>query len=404
MQYVGKRVADTEARAWHALTASAALQFLNSDVSSLSTAEAARRLKEHGPNLIPEGQRAGPFAIFVRQFKSPLIYILLFATALSLVMGDASDAIFISVVLLLNALVGTVQEVKADASARALRSLVAQRAMVRRTEGVREIDACEIMPGDIVELESGMRVTADLRLVDSHGLEIDEAPLTGESLPVRKEAQCDLTSDTLLADRTNMAHAGTAVISGRGLGVVVATGAETAIGRIAASLDEAARAAAQTPLLRRMEQLARHIAIGTLVLILLLAALLAMQGEGWRDIALLAIALAVSAIPEGLPIAVTVALSAAARRMAKRNVIVRALPAVEGLGSCTLIASDKTGTLTKNRLTVERVVLSGSLAFERGEWRQGKTSSRLRRLAEAAALCNEGTLSQAGEFIGGATS
>ena len=390
----------TNDRPWHAMSSGETLVALGSGPDGLTQDEAARRLAEYGPNRLPEGPVASPLRIFLRQFASPLIYILLFAGGMALLLGDRGDALFIFGVLLLNAAIGAFQEIKADASARALRSLVPQHASVRRDGMTAEIEAEEVVVGDIVELDSGMRVTADLRLAETHGLQIDEAPLTGESLPVTKNAGAQLPPETLLADRINIAHAGTTVIQGRALGVVVATGGATAIGAIGRSLEEAARTAAETPLIRRMAHLARQIAIGTLVLICVLAVLLAWQGEGWRDIAMLAIALAVSAIPEGLPIAVTVALSAAASRMAQRNVIVRALPAVEGLGSCTLIASDKTGTLTMNRLSVERASLDGGVQYERAEWRAEQDAEDLVRLAEAAALCNEARATGSGELIG----
>lgn len=389
-------------RPWHAMPPAAALAALATSLEGLSGHEAAGRLEVLGRNVLPEGPVASPWRIFLRQFASPLIYILLFAGGMALLLGDRTDAFFIFGVLLLNAMIGAFQEIKADASARALRSLVPQRASVKRDGVSGEIAAEEVVVGDIVSLDSGMRVAADLRLLETHGLQVDEAPLTGESLPVSKDAGATLPPDSLLADRVCIAHAGTTVVQGRSLGVVVATGAATAIGEIGRSLEEAARAAVETPLIRRMAHLARQIAVGTLVLILVLTVLLAWQGEGWRDIVMLAIALAVSAIPEGLPIAVTVALSAGARRMAKRNVIVRALPAVEGLGSCTLIASDKTGTLTMNRLTVERACLAAGVQRDRADWRagEGEGAKALVRLAEAAALCNEGRATASGELIG----
>ncbi len=390
----------TNGRPWHALSPDESLAALGSGPDGLTRSESARRLAEHGPNRLPERPPASPFHIFLRQFASPLIYILLFAGGMALLLGDRGDALFIFGVLLLNAAIGAFQEIKADASARALRSLVPQHAFVRREGLSQQIEADQVVPGDVIALDSGMRVTADLRLIETQGLQIDEAPLTGESLPVGKDAGAALDPETLLADRTNMAHAGTTVVQGRALGVAVATGGATALGAIGRSLEEAARTAAETPLIRRMAHLARQIAIATLALICVLAALLAWQGEGWRDIAMLAIALAVSAIPEGLPIAVTVALSAAASRMAKRNVIVRALPAVEGLGSCTLIASDKTGTLTMNRLTVERARLASGLQRDRSEWRASKGEGDFRHLAEAAALCNEARATASGELIG----
>lgn len=384
---------------WHAIAPAEALAALASDPKGLGDQEAASRLARVGPNSLPEGPTATPLRIFLRQFASPLIYLLLAAAALALVLGDRWDAAFIMGVLLVNAAVGAFQEAKADASARALRSLVPQTALVRRDGVEQEVGSEQVVPGDIVALESGMHVTADLRLIEAKGLQIDESLLTGESLPVGKDAGASMDAGTPLADRLTMAHAGTTVIEGRAVGLVVATGHHTAIGGIGRSLDEAARSAVATPLVERMTVFARQIALAAVALILVLAVLLAAQGAGWREIAMLGIALAVSAIPEGLPIAVTVALSSSARRMAERNVIVRALPAVEGLGACTLIASDKTGTLTLNRLCVERVLLADGTTIDRTRWLEA-SAPELSALGEAVALCNEAGLDLEGVPFG----
>nr|WP_275668366.1 HAD-IC family P-type ATPase [Parerythrobacter lutipelagi] len=387
---------------WHAVGAMDALAKLDASYSGLSHTDAERRLLTGGPNVLPQPSQVGLLAIFLRQFASPLIYLLVFAGALSLAIGDRWDALFIFGVLISNALVGSYQEFKADAGARALRDLVPQVARVRREGSIQEIPSVEIVPGDIVELESGMKVTADLRLVDAHGLHIDESSLTGESLPVVKDAALVLDPGTVAGDRRNMAHAGTIVVEGRGAGVVAATGQATLLAGIGSMLSDSARSAVDTPLVRRMAKLAQRIAAATVSLILVLSLLLALQGEGWREIVLLAIALAVAAIPEGLPIAVTIALSAAASRMADRNVIVRALPAVEGLGSCTLIATDKTGTLTLNRLTVNRIVLPDGTTVDREQWLDGTRHEILGEIGCAAAICNEAHLTDTGSPVGDA--
>lgn len=392
----------TGSQAWHTLSGGEALAISQSAQTGLDEAEAGARLAIHGRNRLPETSKSGPLGIFLRQFTNPLIYLLMGAGLLSLAIGDRWDAIFIFGVLTMNALISSYQEYKADASARALRMLVPQTARVRRAGIAREIASADIVPGDIVELESGMKVTADLRLLSTLGLRIDESLLTGESAPVLKDADRAIGADTPPGDRLTMVHAGTTVVEGRGYGVTVATGAATLLGEIGNTLASASRSAIETPLVRRMGLLARQIALGTIILILLLSALLALQGEGVRDIVLLAIALAVAAIPEGLPIAVTVGLSAAASRMARRNVIVRALPAVEGLGACTLIASDKTGTLTLNRLTVERVVLPGGADINRRDWLSGNVPEALANLGRAAALCNEAHLTDTGSPVGDA--
>ena len=392
----------SDTRVFHALSTSDALAAVKSAQAGLDEYEAGARLAFHGPNRLPEPSRSGPLRMFLHQFTSPLIYLLLGAGLLSLAIGDKWDAAFIFGVLTMNAIISSYQEFKADASARALRMLVPQIARIRRGGISREVPSSEIVPGDIVELESGMKVTADLRLLTSLGLRIDESLLTGESMPVAKDAGGQTVAKTPPGDRLTMAHAGTTVVEGRGVGVAVATGAATLLGEIGKTLASASRNAVDTPLVRRMGLLARQIAWATIILIFILSALLALQGESARDIVLLAIALAVAAIPEGLPIAVTVALSAAASRMARRNVIVRALPAVEGLGSCTLIASDKTGTLTLNRLTVERVVLADGTLVSRGDWLDGVIPEGLAELGRAAALCNEAHLTDTGSPVGDA--
>ncbi|WP_421993108.1 cation-translocating P-type ATPase [Qipengyuania sp.] len=391
-----------EDRAWHAMSAAEALDALRVDRHGLSEGEANARLERHGPNRLPEARMVGPAQVFLRQFRSPLIYLLLVAGVLSLVIGDRWDATFIFGVLILNASIGAFQELKADASARALRSLVPQIARLRRSGVTRDVASEDIVPGDIVELESGMSVTADMRLIEAIGLEADESTFTGESMPVAKRASENLGIDTPVADRTNMVHAGTSVVEGRALAVVTQTGSQSQLGDIDLTLAEAGRSAGAIPLIRRMNVLARQIALIAVILIVVLGTMLALEGQGWREIVLLAIALAVAAIPEGLPVAVTVALSAAASRMARRNVIVRALPAVEGLGACTLIASDKTGTLTVNRLTVERVVLPDGRSIARADWQTGGADHALAELAAAAGLCNEAQLREHGSPVGDA--
>jgi len=387
-------------KAWHALAAREALVELKTTEAGLSEVEAGERLRHHGRNELPEAPALSIAQTILRQFASPLIYLLLIAGAISIAVGERSDAIFIFGVLTVNAIVGAFQEWRADVSAKALRSLVPHDARVHREGRMREVAAAEIVPGDIVELESGMQVVADMRLLQASGLQVEEAALTGESLPVQKSADAILPADTQVGDRSNMAFAGTTVSAGRALAAVAATGPHTRLGQIGHSLGEARRDELKTPLVKRIDQLAGQIAIGSIGLIAILAVVLSLQGEGWREIALLAIALAVAAIPEGLPIAVTVALAAASRRMARRNVIVRSLPAVEGLGSCTLIASDKTGTLTINRLSVEAVAAVNGTSWHRSDWKEESACAAIDRLSEAAALCNEARLTDTGSPTG----
>lgn len=368
----------------------------------LTSSEASLRLDRFGPNSLPEPQPPSVLGIFLRQFLSPLIYILLAATVVSVIVGDIEDALFIATVLLINSIVGTTQEYSAAKAAAALRKLEQPQATVVR-DGIRQdIDAGRLVPGDLVLLEAGARVPADLELTDTHDLRCDESLLTGESLPVSKTG---LVDQTLIVEpvRESRAFAGSTIVRGRGSGWVTATGPRTELGRIAHAI--AQRSSSKPPLIIRMETFSRMIAyaIGAAILALVMVGLL--RGMEWRELFMLSVGLAVSAIPEGLPVAISVALAVGMRRMAKVNVIVRKMAAVEALGSCTMIATDKTGTLTLNSLTVTDVLLPDgtALAFEAGEDIEACTvvsptlgsdaaRSRLAELLLAAALPNEGDL------------
>lgn len=385
---------------WHASPATQCLAAKGSSAEGLTAAEAAARLQRFGHNVLPRATRPGWGIVFLRQFRSPLIYMLLAAAAVSLLVGEHVDAAFIFAVLLINALIGTTQESRAETSMEALQKLVRNTARARRGGVLTTIDAGDLVPGDIVEVESGVAVSADIRLIESSGLLVDESTFSGESLAVAKDAGAVVKGAAGLGDRPTMLHAGTTVVEGRGTGVVVATGRATALGNIEASLRGSL--AAPPPLVLRLERLARQIAVATVFLIIILAALLGIRGEPAEHILLLSVALAVSAVPEGLPIAVTVALAAATRRMARRQVIVRSLPAVEGLGACTLIATDKTGTLTLNRLSLERVMLASGEVIERGDWSVRTPTGAFHQLAIAAAACNDATVLPDGSVEGDA--
>ncbi|WP_370156599.1 cation-translocating P-type ATPase [Ferrovibrio sp.] len=365
---------------FHALPAAAVLAALDSHADGLDAAEVAARLQRHGPNRLPEAQARSLAGILLGQFRSPFIYLLLAAAAASLLLGHHADAGFIGIVLLLNAAIGGWQEWGAETRARALRALVRGRIDVCRAGRMSNIDTESLVPGDIVRLESGLKVPADLRLIEAERLEVDESLLTGESLAVTKDAQAVLDADAPLGDRVTMLHAGTLVQSGRGLAVVAATGRHSEVGRLALAMRATE---SPPPLVRRMAQFTRQVAVLTLLLIAGIAALQLLRGDALGEVFLLAVALAVSAIPEGLPVAMTVALSISVHRMGLKNVVVRHLPAVEGLGACTLIATDKTGTLTVNRLAVETVWLPGPGIVAP----QNRAAAAL---ALAAARCSEG--------------
>lgn len=390
---------------WHTLDQAELLRALETNEAGLSSGEAAARQRRLGRNILPRAKRPGLATIYVSQFKNPLIYILLAAAAVSLAIGEATDAAFIFGVLQLNALIGTVQESRAASSAAALDALVKSWNVTRRGGGRDRIDGGDLVPGDIVELESGDKVPADVRLLKSIDLAADQSLLTGESLPVAKDAEIMPAADAPVAERANMLYAGTTVLRGRALGAVVAIAAETEIGRIAEAL--AFEETPPPPLVLRLDRFTRAIGLAMTGAIAILAVAQYLQGVPPAQIFFVAVALAVAAIPEGLPVAITVTLAIATNRMARRNVIVRSLPAVEGLGACTLIASDKTGTLTCNKLTVKRLFVPGSGDFEvAGEGTATDGSVRpltfatdgnmndraIRRIAVAGALCNEAGL------------
>ncbi|MCI0461226.1 MAG: HAD-IC family P-type ATPase [Gemmataceae bacterium] len=390
---------------WHADDLRAVLEVLGADDNGLTEAEASARLASTGPNRLPRRPPPTVLQLLGRQFRSPLIYLLGAAALVSLLIAHPLDAIFISIILVINAAIGGYQEWRAEQSTRALQQLLQTRAAVLREGEVREINAEAVVPGDIVWLESGNRVPADIRLLSAQGLEVDESLLTGESLGVIKDAAWRGETSTTVSDRRNMAHAGSMVIHGRATGVVVATGTQTVVGQLA--LDVLGAPAGKPPLLERMERFARAVVI-TIVVGVAVVALLGMVMHGYTlgQMVTFAVALAVSAVPEGLPAALTVALAIATHRMARRGVIVRRLAAVEGLGSCTLIASDKTGTLTCNELTVRAIRLAHGEAFAvtgegfaphgqvlcDGKPIEPGSHEALHRLARAAVLCNEADL------------
>jgi len=411
---------------WHTIPAEEVLKKLKTSFNGLTEDEIIARQEKFGKNTLPLAEPLSFLKIFLHQFLNPLIYILLVAGIVSLLIKELTDAIFIFAVLLLNAFLGTFQEWKAEKSATALQSFLKIFTWVKRAkkkgespiqecpsysieclrEGAqKELDAEDLVPGDIVFLESGNKVPADLRLLQVNNLTIDESLLTGESLPKTKWADALAVEELPLAECVNMAFAGTTVMSGRGVGVVVATGLQTEIGKIAKAVTLSKRT--KPPLVIRMERFVRQISFAFLGASALLALVALSRKIPPTEVFFMAVALVVSAIPEGLPVAMTVALSIAVNRMAKRNVIVRRLTAVEGLGSCTYIASDKTGTLTMNKQTVKLIFLppkerftvsgqgyagEGEVLPETGNSPTSEVRFHLQELAKAGVLCNEASL------------
>jgi Ca2+-transporting ATPase len=353
-------------------------------MQGLTTTEARARLEKFGPNALPEAAPPSFLVVFLRQFLSPLIYILVAAAVVAMVIGDVKDALFIGVVLLINGVIGAVQEHSAGQAAAALREHDQPHALVVRDGVQQEIDARDLVPGDLVLLEAGRRVPADTRLVETNDLRCDESLLTGESLPVKKEVSA--ASEGREAQRRAMAFAGSIVTRGRGAGEVTATGLATEVGKIAGELVKPS--VSQPPLIIRMERFSRMIALLVAVAVAILVAVGWMRHMGLAELFMMAVGLAVAAIPEGLPVAIAVALAISMRRMAKANVIVRKMPAVEALGSCTMIATDKTGTLTMNELTVTDILLpdGSKLSCESSEGVESYSFRAVSRSGEQADL------------------
>jgi magnesium-transporting ATPase (P-type) len=349
--------------AWHGEPAERVAASLATGPLGIGREEARARLAREGPNQLAETPPTSPLVVLLHQFASPLIYILVVAMVVTLALEEYIDAGVIAAVLLLNAIIGYTQERRAEESVRALVRLMAPRARVIREGREWDIESRELVPGDVVLLESGARVPADLRLFSTTALRVDESLLTGE--PVTKIGGALHPAACPLADRTNMAYTGTVAVTGRARGYVVATGARTALGAIAESVR--AEAEPETPLQKRMERFARLVGIAVGVSASLAFAIGVAMGETPADMFKAAVALAVSAVPEGLPVVFTITLALGVRRMSRRNAIVRRLPAVETLGSTTVIGSDKTGTLTENRMTVREVRAGGEVLILEGD-------------------------------------
>ena len=352
------------AKPWHSLTIEETLAALGTSTDGLTEEEALSRLQRYGPNELEEKARVSAFQVFLRQFASPLIYMLLVAAAISILLAHFVDAGVILAVVFLNAVVGFIQETKAEEAIRALKELAAPKAEVRRGGRRHVIPTREVVPGDVILLEAGDKVPADGRLLEAASLRVNEAALTGESEPVAKTLD-PLPEDVTVAETTNMVRAGTVVTYGRGVAVVVTTGMNTEMGRIATDVTEAEEE--DTPLQKRMAELTRTLGIIAIFVSTGIFVGGLLRGINLLEMFLFAVAAAVAAIPEGLPAIVTIVLALGTRRMAQRHVIIRKLPAVETLGSATVICTDKTGTLTRNEMTVRKVYVDNELITVTGE-------------------------------------
>lgn len=388
---------------WSCLSVDAALQHFQSSPAGLSGGEAERRLAQYGPNRLPSAKRRSALLRFLLQFHNVLIYVLLAASVITAFLGHWVDTGVILAVVVINAIIGFIQEGKAEQAMNAVRKMLSLRATVVRGGHRLVVDCESVVPGDIVFVQSGDKIPADMRLIRVKSLQIQEVALTGESLPVDKDVQ-PVAPGALLGDRASMAYSGTVVTYGQGTGVVVATGAGTEIGKISAMLSEVEELT--TPLLQRMAEFARWLTVAVLALA---GAVYAVGAWVWNlpaaEMFMAAVGLAVSAIPEGLPAIITITLAIGVERMARRKAIIRRLPAVETLGAVTTICSDKTGTLTRNEMTVRTVVTAASLYEASGSGydphggftKDGRDvfSNSAPDLAEtlrAAALCNDAVL------------
>lgn len=389
---------------WHALPEEKVLEALETSLVGLSKEQVEDKTRTFGKNELPRRSPPAFLKIFFQQFLSPLIYILLAASILSIAIGEWQDSIFIFIVVILNAAIGAVQEWKAEQKTVALQDLIQTACIVRREGKELEVLTTELVPGDIILVESGNKVPADARLIEANQLKVDESFLTGESIETEKKIEI-LPSSTGISDRTNMLFAGSIITYGRAVGTVVSTGKNTSLGQIAKELTYQEQS--KPPLLIRMERFSKQISYIILGLAALKAVLGIIGGESFADVFLLAVALAVAAIPEGLPVALTIVLSVATSRLVKKNVIIRKLTAVESLGSCTYIASDKTGTLTVNKQTAKKLILPGNSEYDiEGTGYDGigrvipsKNGAQidpnaLTRIGKTIAICNEANLTQ----------
>ncbi len=388
---------------WHHLSLEQVHEQLKTSHHGLSQEEVAARLAKHGPNELVEKKKTPAYIRFLRQFKSPVIYVLLVAAVIALSLSEFADASVILGVLVVNATIGFIHEGKAEKAVSALKKMTAPFATLRRDGKEVVVPARDLVPGDILLIHAGDRLAADARIVESAALQVLESSLTGESTAVSKK-NAPLAADTPLADRKNMLYKGTVAVAGRAAGVIVATGMATELGRIARMVQEAKEP--PTPLQARLEQLGRVIIVTVLALIVVVFGLGLLRKMAWRKILMVAVSQAVSAIPEDMPVALTIALAVGMQRMARRKAIIRRLAAVETLGGVTVICSDKTGTLTKNEMTVTRLWTpdgllevsgigyepKGKFAGTGGTETEIAPASTAFELLRCAALCSDSTL------------
>ena len=346
---------------WHNIEIEEIYKSTNSKETGLTSNEAKERILKYGKNVLPKEKKDGLIKIFFSQFASPIVIVMIVAGVFSLLAKEYIDALAIAFIILVDAIFGTVQEWQAGKEAESLQNLIKVKSKVLRDGKEKVIDSDDLVVGDIVLLESGNKISADLRIISSLNLTIDESILTGESIAAVKNNSL-IDHDCGISDRTNMAFGGTSVVTGRATGIVVETGANTEIGKISSKVLETKNE--KSPLVIRMEKLSKQITILVVIIAALLTILMLVKGEPIQEVFISVVALSVSAMPEGLPLALTLALTIGSHRMSKKNVIVKKLNSVESLGSCTVIASDKTGTLTVNEQTAKKILLPDDSLFE----------------------------------------
>ena len=396
-------VSSQQTRAWHTLSTDEVLAALETSPEGLSSEEAQRRLQQYGVNELTAGEHVSPWRILLSQFQNVLILILLVATGLSVIVGHGIEAIAIAVIVMFAVLLGFIQEYRAERAIEALREMAAPLAKVMRGGREQQIAAREMVPGDIVLLHAGDKVPADARLLEAVNLKLEEAALTGESVAVEKDTDPVTDPEAGVGDRTNMVHSGTAVAYGRGRAVVVATGMQTEFGQIAQMLRTVE--SRQTPLQENLARVGNVLAVVALTIVAVIIVLGLVNDQPFIEMLIFGIALAVAVVPEALPAVVTVSLAIGVQRMVKRNALVRRLPAVETLGSTSVICSDKTGTLTKDEMTIRRVYaaersleVSGSGYQPEGSFsesdREVEPPEVFRELLRGGSLCSDARVFQ----------
>ncbi|MBU4209275.1 MAG: HAD-IC family P-type ATPase, partial [Proteobacteria bacterium] len=395
------------------------LQELNTSAEKgLSQSEARLRLDKYGLNTIEEKEKISSVKIFLSQFKNLIIWILIIAAVISavlpilergvenIVLEDMADALVILVIVILNGVLGFIQEFKAEKSIEALKKLAGLKATVIRDNKEDKIDATELVPGDIIILRTGDKIAADARLVELSNLETQEAALTGESTPVEKNLEVKIKDKVQIAEQTNTVFSGTIITKGKGKAIVTATGMNTEIGKIAEMIQTTKKE--QAPLQRKLEQLGKWLGAATLVICVIIFFTGWLSGKELFEMFLVAVSLAVAAIPEGLPAVVTICLALGVQRMVKKHALIRKLPSVETLGSTTVICSDKTGTLTRNEMTVRKVFVNNKTIEVSGlgykpDGNFAEMNYELKQMLMIGALCNDAVIEDNYSIIGDPT-